>query len=142
MGRDRGTTGRPDGTDNPFKKLTPDSNDPTKVTYKDPHTGKVKTKAKPPGFDEYWKKKHPEPQPKPTECPTPKPVPTPEPQKFNIEDFYCKPGQIFDCVPRGYSSHPGLFPVPVNPTVPNMPTIPLRVPMPVRIPIEIPIFLW
>ena len=68
--RDRGTTGRPDGTPNPFKKLKPDPDDPSKVIYRDPNTGKDTKKAKPPGFDDYWKKKHPQQQPKPAQCPT------------------------------------------------------------------------
>lgn len=64
---ERKKTGRPDGTDNEFKKLKPDPNNPNQVVYKDPHTGKPKTKAKPPGFDEYWEKKHP-PQQKTSYC--------------------------------------------------------------------------
>jgi hypothetical protein len=39
--------------------MSPDPDDPTKVIYKDPHTGKKTKKNKPDGFDEYWKKKHP-----------------------------------------------------------------------------------
>ena len=51
---ERGKTAKPDGTDNPFKKMRPDPDDPSKVIYKDPHTGKPVQKAKPPGFDEWW----------------------------------------------------------------------------------------
>jgi hypothetical protein len=55
----RGQAATPGGTDNPFKKLKPDPNDSSKVIYKD-KDGKTKTKAKPQGFDDYWKNKHPE----------------------------------------------------------------------------------
>lgn len=48
----KGPAARPDETDNPFKKLTPDPNDPTKAKYKD-KDGKTKIKAKPDGFDDY-----------------------------------------------------------------------------------------
>jgi hypothetical protein len=41
-------------TNNPFKKMRPDPDDPSKVRYTDPHTGKEGKKAKPPGFDEWW----------------------------------------------------------------------------------------
>jgi RHS repeat-associated protein len=78
---ERRHTGRPDGTDDPFKKMKPIPGDPNNVEYKDPHTGKRVTKKKPPGFDEYWKKKHPDQeQPKPTPTPTPEPTsPKPTP---------------------------------------------------------------
>ncbi|NDV79991.1 RHS repeat-associated core domain-containing protein [Dysgonomonas sp. 511] len=55
---ERGRTAKPEGTDNPFKKMTPDPNDSKKVKYKDAN-GKTKTKPKPEGFDDYWNKKHP-----------------------------------------------------------------------------------
>ena len=55
---ERGLTGTESGTDNPFKHMKPHPTDPTKVLVKDPRTGKLKTKAKPQGFDEAWKKKH------------------------------------------------------------------------------------
>ena len=51
---ERGKTAKPDGTDNPFKKMKPDPDDPSKVIYRDPHTGQPVRKAKPPGFDEWW----------------------------------------------------------------------------------------
>jgi hypothetical protein len=41
-------------TDNPFKKMKPHPDDPSKVIYRDPHTGKRGERAKPPGFDEWW----------------------------------------------------------------------------------------
>jgi RHS repeat-associated protein len=50
-GRDRGTTGQPGGTPNPFKHMKPDPNNPNQVIYDDPHSGKSYPKAKPPGFD-------------------------------------------------------------------------------------------
>ncbi|HEY6764587.1 MAG TPA: RHS repeat-associated core domain-containing protein [Candidatus Sulfotelmatobacter sp.] len=56
---ERGQAATPGGTDNPFKKLKPDPNDPSKVIYKD-KDGKTKTKAKPEGFDDDWKSKHPD----------------------------------------------------------------------------------
>jgi hypothetical protein len=137
MGRDRGTAARPDGTENPFKKLTPDPDDPTKVIYKDPNTGKKTKKAKPPGFDEYWKKKHPQQQPKPNACPAPEPKPKPAPNTSNVEDYYCSPGQTSDCEPR---MTPGIFGMPVNP---NMPRIPLRIPLRIPFPaFEFPVFAW
>jgi len=52
---ERGTTAKQSGTDNPFKKMTPHPTDPSKVRFKDPHTGKTIDKPKPPGFDDYWK---------------------------------------------------------------------------------------
>ena len=55
---ERGQASKPDGTPSPFKKLRPDPNDPSKVIRKDPHSGKEVRIPKPPGFDEYWKKKH------------------------------------------------------------------------------------
>lgn len=58
-GRDRGRTHGPEGTDNPYKKMRPDPDDPNKVIFTDKN-GHDKTKAKPPGFDEHWKGKHPE----------------------------------------------------------------------------------
>ena len=68
-GRDRGRAGSPSGTDNEYKKMTPHPTDPTKVRFK-PESGKAFDKAKPPGFDEYWNKKHPpRPAPKPPSPP-------------------------------------------------------------------------
>jgi hypothetical protein len=78
---ERGKTGRPDGTDDAFKKMKPDPDDPNKVIFDDPHTGKKVKKPKPPGFDDYWKKKHPpKEQPKPSSSPTPSPSPSPTPE--------------------------------------------------------------
>jgi hypothetical protein len=54
---ERGKTGKPDGTNNPFKKLTPHPDKPNKVIYKDPHTGDKVEIAKPAGFDEWWNSK-------------------------------------------------------------------------------------
>jgi hypothetical protein len=51
---ERGKTAKPDGTDHPFKKMKPHPDDPSKVIYRDPHTGKRGEMAKPPGFDEWW----------------------------------------------------------------------------------------
>src|SRR5438552_6582619 len=67
---DRGRTGKPSGTDNPFKHMKPDPNNPDGVLFKDPHTGKTKPQPKPEGFDPYWETKHPKPKPK-TQDPTP-----------------------------------------------------------------------
>jgi len=61
---DRGKTGRPDGTDNEFKKMRPHP-DPRKVWYKDKTSGKEYPKSKPDGFDEWWAEKHPQPRPRP-----------------------------------------------------------------------------
>jgi hypothetical protein len=55
---ERGKTAKPSGTDNPFKKMKPDPDDPGRVKYKD-ENGKTKWKPKPPGFDDWWQKKHP-----------------------------------------------------------------------------------
>ena len=63
---ERGRTASPDGTKDPFKKMKPHP-DPTKVWYKDPHTGKDSVKPKPEGFQEAWDKNHP---PKPKAKPT------------------------------------------------------------------------
>ena len=46
----RGQAAKPSGTGNPFKHMKPDPNDPTKVLWKDPHTGKWIPKPKPPGY--------------------------------------------------------------------------------------------
>ena len=48
--RDRGRTGKPSGTPNPCKHMSPHPTDPSKVIYKDPQTGKKIIKPKPPGF--------------------------------------------------------------------------------------------
>lgn len=45
------------GTDNPFKHMKPDPNNPKRVLEKDTHTGKQISKPKPEGFDEYWNNK-------------------------------------------------------------------------------------
>ena len=55
---ERGRTAKPEGTDNPFKKMSPDPKNPKKVQYKDAN-GKTQTKPKPEGFDQYWNEKHP-----------------------------------------------------------------------------------
>jgi hypothetical protein len=39
--------------------MKPDPNDPSKVLFNDPHTGKDKRIPKPDGFDEYWNERHP-----------------------------------------------------------------------------------
>ena len=120
--RDRRTTGRPDGTDNPFKKLKPDPDDPSKVIYKDPNTGKETKKAKPPGFDDYWKKKHP-PQPKPKQCPA-KPDEGPEPSKsvpVEPEPFQwppCTPFSQWDYCAPNYNPRPS----PYFPWIPPVPS--------------------
>lgn len=135
--RDRGTTGRPDGTSNPFKKLRPDPDDPSKVIYKDPHTGTDKRKAKPPGFDDYWKKKHPQQQPKPDQCPA-KPDGKPEPSKSVGPDSIplppCTPSNRWDYCPDD-------GPIP-NPNLPWFP--PIQIPQigPLEFPIRIPIFAF
>jgi hypothetical protein len=49
--------------------LKPDPEDATKVIYKD-KDGKTTTKAKPPGFDDFWKAKHPEEKKPTTATPT------------------------------------------------------------------------
>jgi hypothetical protein len=56
---ERGKTHGPGGTGNPYKHQKPHPRDPTKVVEWDPHTGKEKVKPKPPGFQEWWDKKHP-----------------------------------------------------------------------------------
>lgn len=40
-----------------LKKMKPDPNNPDRVLMKDPN-GKTISKAKPNGFDEFWKNKH------------------------------------------------------------------------------------
>ncbi|WP_154660992.1 hypothetical protein [Microvirga lotononidis] len=47
---ERGFSGSPNGTDNPFKHLRPHPTDPTKVIYIHPQTGKKIVKPMPPGF--------------------------------------------------------------------------------------------
>jgi RHS repeat-associated protein len=54
----RGRASGPAGSPNAFKHMKPDPTDPSKVIFNDPDTGKKVQKAKPPGFDEYWRKKH------------------------------------------------------------------------------------
>lgn len=54
---ERRRAGGPSGTGNEFKHYKPDPTDPSKVIYKDPDTGRDVKKAKPSGFDEFWKKK-------------------------------------------------------------------------------------
>ena len=53
---ERGLTSKPSGTNSPFKKMKPDPNNPNKVLYKDPRTGKTVSKPKPQGFDNFWNK--------------------------------------------------------------------------------------
>ncbi len=53
---ERGFTSSPKGTNNPFKKMKPDPNNPKKIQMKDVN-GKTVTKEKPEGFDEYWNNK-------------------------------------------------------------------------------------
>lgn len=47
---ERGYSGSPYGTNNPFKHMRPHPSDPSKVIYKDPQTGKKIIKPMPPGF--------------------------------------------------------------------------------------------
>jgi RHS repeat-associated protein len=54
---ERNQTARPDGTDNPFKKLKPDPKKPGNVLEKNSHTGKTVSKPAPPGFFEWWNSK-------------------------------------------------------------------------------------
>ncbi len=54
---ERNLTAKPDGTNNPFKKMKPDPTNSKQVIMKDSN-GKTIKRAKPPGFDEYWNKKH------------------------------------------------------------------------------------
>ncbi len=54
---ERNLVGFPAGTPNEFKKMKPDPNNPDRVFMKDPN-GKTISKAKPNGFDEFWKNKH------------------------------------------------------------------------------------
>ncbi|MBK8336628.1 MAG: hypothetical protein IPL03_08525 [Sterolibacteriaceae bacterium] len=56
---ERGQTGSASGTNSPFKKLRPDPNKPGSVLDKDNQTGKEVSKKPPPGFEEWWNKKHP-----------------------------------------------------------------------------------
>jgi RHS repeat-associated protein len=124
---ERSRTARPDGTGNPYKGMTPDPKDPTKVLTKD-QNGKDVRKAKPEGFQEWWDKKHPKPQPRPPEpdpnkkmeqCKVPPAPPTQIP--------FCSPSIPHDCIlpPRG---------MPGNPMVP---WIPMTVPFPVTTPVPI-----
>ena len=143
----RRVTGRPDGTPNPFKKLTPDPDDPNKVIYKDPDTGKQYKKAKPPGFDDCWKKKHPQQKPKTEECPAKEPGPKPDPSKFapvDVPNPHCIPGMGCSLGEDGYY-HNG-FGVPVVPPVLPAPGVPIPSPslptVPTRIPIFDPVFVW
>ena len=55
---ERGRAAGPSGTPNEFKHMKPDPSNPSKVILRDPITGKDVQKAKPPGFDEWWKRKH------------------------------------------------------------------------------------
>lgn len=44
---ERRKAAKPDGTPNPWKHTSPDPDDPTKIIYKDPHTGKQFKKPMP-----------------------------------------------------------------------------------------------
>jgi RHS repeat-associated protein len=68
---ERGHTAKPEGTGNPFKHMKPHPTDPTKVLWRDPHTGKWIPKPKPPGF--------PDPKPQPPKPQPPKTDPKPQP---------------------------------------------------------------
>jgi hypothetical protein len=127
---DRGRTGKGSGTDNPFKKLKPDPDDPTKVIRTDPDGKRTKV-AKPPGFQEWWDKKHPVKKPQPAKCPDPKPEPS------KLQDLYCHGGQTFDCVP-GPSNN--LFGIPyLTPTTPTI-SIPSTTPTEAPIGVLEPLF--
>ncbi len=130
---DRRTTARPDGTPNPFKKMTPDPDDPNKVIYKDPNTGKKIKKAKPDGFDDYWKKKHPQPQPKPAKCPEP------EPKPLKFDDGFCHGPGDMDCIRHWYDD-PNIGPL-FGPYVPGAP-IPWQAPFRFRFPFQFPEFAF
>jgi hypothetical protein len=54
---ERNWTAKPDGTNNPFKKMKPHPTNSKQVIMKDAD-GKTIIKEKPPGFDKYWNKKH------------------------------------------------------------------------------------
>jgi RHS repeat-associated protein len=121
--RDRGRTGKASGTDNPFKKLKPDPDDPTKVIRTDPDGKKTKV-AKPAGFQEWWDKKHPVKKPQPAKCPDPKP----EPSKF--QDLNCHGGQTFDCVPNPSNNMFGIpYLTPTTPTISVPSSTPTEVPV-------------
>jgi len=54
---ERNQAARPDGTNNPFKKLKPDPDKPGNVLEKNNHTGKTTSKKAPEGFWEWWNNK-------------------------------------------------------------------------------------
>lgn len=56
---ERNQTAKPDGTSNPFKHMKPDPNDPNRVERRDPHSGKKDHPKMPPGFKDWWNKRHP-----------------------------------------------------------------------------------
>ncbi len=59
MGKgERGKAAKPEGSGDEFKKMKPHPTDPNKVKFKDPHSGKEYDKPKPPGFQDWWDKKH------------------------------------------------------------------------------------
>jgi len=133
--RDRGTTGRPDGTPNPFKHMKPDPDDPNKVIRTDPKTGKKFKSPKPPGFQPYWDAKHP-PKPVPKECPGTEPKPDPKkPMKF--DDGFCHGAGDVDCIRHWYDD-PNIGPL-FNP---NLPGVPLPWRSPFTVPFRLPEFAF
>jgi RHS repeat-associated protein len=56
---ERGQAAKPEGTASPYKGMRPHPTDPSKVIWRDPHTGKDVIKPKPEGFQPWWDKKHP-----------------------------------------------------------------------------------
>jgi hypothetical protein len=57
MKGERNKTAKPEGTDNPFKKMKPDPKNDKRVILKD-ENGKDKSVAKPEGFNKYWNDKY------------------------------------------------------------------------------------
>ena len=70
---ERGRTAKPEGTNDPWKHYRPHPTDPTKIIFKDPHTGKKIVKNRTPNCPV-----PPTPQPKPP-APTPSTSPSPSP---------------------------------------------------------------
>ena len=98
MGKgERGRTAKPEGTGDPFKHMKPHPTDPSKVKFRDPHTGKEYDKPKPHGFDDWWKKKHPQPKPTPTPQPT-TPTATPQQQMTPLPPWWLIPLVVLPCI--------------------------------------------
>lgn len=57
---ERNKTAKPDGTDNPYKHMKPNPDNPNEIKGKDPHTGKTVKRPMTDEFKRWWNGKHPD----------------------------------------------------------------------------------